>query len=129
MKIAVLEKQERINGHLKTFETSKFKSLETFLNECHNFDVVIIDKFFLNCKVVKHLQQHNLETVVLKDGEVDFGLFYVSDVIDYSEIDDIKEKMTYVETKLRMNKLIKKEEKNWSDIKSYSKHFSVTTLA
>jgi len=126
MKIAILESfPKRINGHLNSFNTTSYSNIDKLLEEYDKFDTVIIDKKFINLEIIKMLKEHKIETIILNTGKIDFNSLYVTEIIDYSEIDLIKEKIQYIQTKLKINKLLEKEQKNWEIMKDFSKKVSV----
>jgi hypothetical protein len=125
MKIAILEsKIKKINGHLKSFDTTSYNSLEQLLQNHKNFDAVIIDKEFITSDVIKTFKNNNIETIVLNFGKIDFNDELVTEIVDYSEIDDIKNTMKYIETKLRIKNFTKKERTNFENIKDLTKKVS-----
>jgi hypothetical protein len=129
MKIAILEStNKQINGHLKQFETVSYSSLDLLLAEFQNYNVIIIDKQFVSTDVIKLLKTHNIEIVVLNVGKIDFDVFYVSEIIDYSEIDSIKEKIQYIATKIKIKRLLQKEQEKIVTIKDFSKKINIANL-
>jgi hypothetical protein len=111
MKVAVLESEtKRINGHLKSFESVTYQNLSSLLKDFKGFDAIVIDKKFINLDIAKLFKDFDIETVILNSGKIDFDDSYITEIIDYSEIDSIKEKMQYVQSKCRIKKALKHEE-------------------
>jgi hypothetical protein len=126
MKIAVLESHpKKINGHLKSFNTVSYSNLDSLLEDFSNYDAIIIDKEFITLDIMKMLKEYGIETIILNAGKINFDCYFVTEIVDYSEIDLIKEKMQYVETKLKIKKLLEEEQKNWKIIEDFSNKVSV----
>ena len=112
MKVAVLESEtKRINGHLKSFESITYQNLSSLLKDFKGFDAIVIDKKFINFDISKLFRDFDIETIILNNGKIDFNDSYITEIIDYSEIDSIKEKMQYVESKCRIKKALYREQK------------------
>jgi DNA repair exonuclease SbcCD ATPase subunit len=116
MKIAILEDDKSVIDKIQQkieniFELSFYQDVYEFIRVCQNFDLVLIDKKFINKELIDQISRYKLEIGVLNNkGNVEFDDEHIAIVLDKDDLNQIEEKLKYFETKIRINRLLETEE-------------------
>jgi anti-anti-sigma regulatory factor len=118
MKIAILEDDKDILLKIKSqvenvFDVNYFVDTNKLIEECFNFDVVLIANKFVNKEVIDKISEYKLEIGVLnKNGKLDFDDEHISLFLDAKDIEQLGEKLKYFDAKIRINGLLDIEQKS-----------------
>lgn len=121
MKIAVIEDNIEIIERIKqkidnSFELNYYQKTDDFVNHAQNFDLVLIDKKFVNKDIIEKISGYKLEIGLINNGNLDFDNEHIAIVLDNEGIDQISDKLKYFEAKIRIKNLIDLEEKTINNI-------------